>query len=281
MPDLQHFILTRFNLRLWSQDKNGDPVRSREWLENRFELFEKYCLPSVANQSCKDFTWIILLDSRTVEEFKKRIEDDRDRCPQIVPVYVEPAEGQNFAKIFQSSVVERLNGERVITTYLDNDDALDVHFVEDLQKRAAVLTDSIFISYSSGFQYFTEFGLLMKIHYRRNHFISVIESGNPETVKTIYGYGSHYYIEKIPGVQIEYVNGYPSWCEVIHKRNMGNDAYFFWGTRMVQDNQTLIRDFAIDVVPQHGFALYAFKFIPRYIKVFFLRVKYFFFGRRW
>ena len=146
MPDLQHFILTRFNLRLWSQDKNGDPVRSREWLENRFELFEKYCLPSVANQSCKDFTWIILLDSRTVEEFKKRIEDDRDRCPQIVPVYVEPAEGQNFAKIFQSSVVERLNGERVITTYLDNDDALDVHFVEDLQKRAAVLTDSIFIS---------------------------------------------------------------------------------------------------------------------------------------
>ncbi len=281
MSGIQHFILTRFNLRLWRHDKNGDPVRNREWLENRFELFEKYCLPSIVNQTCKDFIWIILFDSRTPEEFKKRIEIDQNRCPQITPVYVEPNEGQNYAKVFQSSVVKCLNGGRIISTYLDNDDALDIHFIGDLQKRAADLTDGTFISYSSGFQYFTEFGLLMKIHYRRNHFVSVVESGDPETVKTIYGYGSHYYIEKIPGVQIEYVDGCPTWCEVIHKRNMGNDAYFIWGTRMVQDEQTLIRDFAVDEVPHHSFALYAFKFIPRYIKVFFRRVKYYLFGRKW
>ena len=48
---LQHFVLTRFNMRLKSFDKycewrGGDPA----YLEKRFELFERYCLPSMKAQ---------------------------------------------------------------------------------------------------------------------------------------------------------------------------------------------------------------------------------------
>lgn len=48
--ELQHFLLTRFNLLLWRQDKEGGKVRTTKWLEHRFLLFEKYCLPSIKNK---------------------------------------------------------------------------------------------------------------------------------------------------------------------------------------------------------------------------------------
>jgi Protein of unknown function (DUF3118). len=281
MTSLQHFILTRFNIRIWRQDKSGNAVRTREWLENRCVLFEKYCLPSITHQTCKDFQWIVLFDDKTPEEFRKRIRDYQVQCPQLLPVFVAPEDGRDFGKIFRSVVLEHLSGRRVITTYLDNDDALDIHFVEDLQKRASGLADGTFVYYTNGYQYFTEFGLLLRINYRRNHFVSVIETGTAETVKTIFGYGSHYYIDKIPGAAIKYVEDRPLWCEVIHPRNMGNDAYFLLGAKMMRDEQILRRDFNIDETTCHGLALYAFRFIPRFFVVFFRRIKYFLFGRKW
>lgn len=277
----QHFILTRFNLRLWHKDKHREKVRTLEWLENRFELFEKYCLPSLAGQTCQDFVWIVLFDSQTPEAFKKRIEACRGRCPQLTPIFVDPVEGRNFGRIFRKAVLDRMDADRVVTTYLDNDDALDVHFVEDLRRRAEDLADGTFVFYTNGYQYFTEFGLLLRVRYRRNHFVSVVEAGTPETMKTVFGYGSHYYIEKIPGVRIEYVPDSPLWCEVIHRRNMGNDAYFLFGTKMVRDGETLRRDFAVDETSRAGAGLYLFRFLPRYVAVFFRRIGYFFFGRKW
>ena len=63
---LQHFILTRFNILLWRQDKKGSKVRTTKWLEHRFSLFEKYCLPSIKNQTYQKFEWIVLFDSMTL-----------------------------------------------------------------------------------------------------------------------------------------------------------------------------------------------------------------------
>ncbi len=277
---VNHFILTRFNLRLWRQDKNGSPVRTAEWLEHRFALFERYCLPSVTAQSCKDFQWIVLFDSKTPEASRERIEGYRAQCPQLVPVFVEPENGRYFANIFRGEVSKRLNADRVITTYLDNDDALAVGFVEDVQRRAAELPDGTFISYVDGYQYYTDHSYVMRIHYPRNHFVSVVESGNPLTLKTIYGYGSHYYLDSISGSKIERVSSFPLWCEVIHDRNMGNDAYFLHA-KMMSNTELMRREFAVDVTVNRGAGLYLFHFLPRYVKTFFKRVGYKLFGRKW
>ena len=311
---VNHFILTRFNLRLWRQDKNGSPVRTVEWLEHRFALFEKYCLPSVAAQSCKDFQWIVLFDSKTPEAFRERIDGYRAQCPQLVPVFVESENGRFFAEVFRSEVCRLLRPlrqaqgpaqqptlkqaqgpaqqptlkqaqgpaqqPRVLTTYLDNDDALAVGFVEDVQKRAAEFPDGTFISYTDGYQYYTDHSYVMWIHYPRNHFVSVVESGNPLILKTIYGYGSHYYIDNIPGSRIECVTSCPLWCEVIHDRNMGNDAYFLHA-KMMSDPELMRRDFAVDVTVKSSSGLYLFHFLPRYAKTLFKRVGYKLFGRKW
>ena len=56
------FVITRFNLRLWSKDKHNRPTLSKEWLEQRFDLFEKYCYTSVMHQSSQNFLWVCLFD---------------------------------------------------------------------------------------------------------------------------------------------------------------------------------------------------------------------------
>ena len=300
-----HFILTRFNLLLWNKDKEGHKVRSKQWLEHRFALFERYCLPSIKHQTCQDFEWVVLFDSSTPERFKERIAEYQQECKQLIPVYVEPERGRFFSEIFRQEVEKRLISKqnnnyqelensrigitskrtedsklRVLTTYLDNDDALNVRFVEDIQQRAATLSDETFINFTVGYQFYTDYKYLMRIHYPRNHFMSVVENGNPATVKTIYGYGSHYYIEKIEGVKIENVKNLPMWCEVIHEKNMGNDAYFL-KAKMVRDAEILQREFAIDETIKAGIGLYLFRFLPRYLKTFVRRIGYRLFGRKW
>ena len=175
--NIQHFILTRFNLLLWNKDKNGNKVRTKGWLVHRYALFEQYCLPSIKNQTCQNFEWIVLFDSTTPEEYKKKIEEYTVECPQLIPIYVKPEGGPYFAQIFRDEVTKRLEGNRVLTTYLDNDDALSIHFVEDLQKRVELLNNGTFINYVDGYQYYTDYKYVMHIHYPRNHFMSVVEEG--------------------------------------------------------------------------------------------------------
>lgn len=278
---IQHFILTRFNLRLWNRDKSGSSVRTREWLEHRFSLFERYCLPSIIGQTCHDFTWIVLFDSQTPDEYKSRVGGYLKLCPQLVPIYVSPQEGRYFAQIFGDEVRKRVVASaRVLSTYLDNDDALSVHFVEDIQRRTEKLRDGTFITYNDGYQYFMDYHYVMRIHYPRNHFVSVVEKNDLSQVRTIYGFGSHYYLVKIPGVKIEQVSGARMWCEVIHEKNMGNDAYFLHAA-MEKDGALLQREFSIDVPTEHGLFLYLFRFLPRYAMTFIRRVRNRLFGRKW
>lgn len=279
--ELQHFLLTRFNIMLWRQDKEGKNVRTTKWLDHRFSLFEKYCLPSVKNQTYQDFEWIVLFDSMTPDSFKERIESYRQDCPQLIPVFVEPENGWRFAEIFRDEIVKRLKAKRVISTYLDNDDALNKRFVEDLRQRALEASDETFFYYNEGYQLYTGYNYMMKIHYPRNHFVSVVEDGNPSTVKGIFGYGGHYHIDKIEGVKIEHVKTEPMWCEVVHEKNMINDANFFIGTKMVRDSELLRREFAIDETVRTGIVIYVFRFLPRYCRTFVKRAKSKLFGRKW
>ena len=245
-------------------------------------------MPSVAAQSCKDFLWIVLFDSKTPEVYRDRIEGYRVQCPQLIPVFVGQENGRFFAEVFRDEVCRLLrqaqqpaqNPSRVLTTYLDNDDALAVGFVEDVQRRSAELKYGTFISYIDGYQYYTDKSYVMRIHYPRNHFVSVVESGNLLTLKTVYGYGSHYYLDNIPGSKIERVASCPLWCEVIHDRNMGNDAYFLYA-KMMSDPEMMRRDFAVDVTVKNGAGLYIFHFLPRYVRTFVRRVGYKLFGRKW
>ena len=190
------------------------------------------------------------------------------------PVFVEPENGWRFAEIFRTEIIKRLNAKRVISTYLDNDDALNVRFVEDIQQRVASMKDGTFINYDDGYQYYADDKFMMRVHYPTNLFISVVENSNAATVKGIFGYGGHAAIKKIEGAKIECVKNLRMWCEVVHEKNVMNDAKFLT-VNMVKDENVLKREFAINDIIEYGLGVYFCKFIPRYLKTFVWRTKYY------
>lgn len=232
-------------------------------------------MPSIKNQTCQNFEWIVLFDSMTPDSFKERIASYQSECPQLIPVFVEPENGRYFADIFRKEIVKRLKAKRVISTYLDNDDALNIGFVEDLQHRALFVNNGTFFYYDEGYQYYTEDQFMMQIRYPRNHFVSVVEDGDATTVKGVFGHGRHYYIDSIEGAKIEHIKTIPMWCEVVHEKNILNDANFILHTKMVCDENRLRQEFAIDETVRYGMDIYLCRFVPRYIKTFERRAKRF------
>jgi hypothetical protein len=72
----KHFLLTRFNVKTkWKTTKNGEETLTEKWLSHRFDLFEKFCYPSVRNQKNQGFRWLVFFDINTPTPYKERISD--------------------------------------------------------------------------------------------------------------------------------------------------------------------------------------------------------------
>ncbi len=250
--NIHKYILTRFNLTLWQTDKNSNNTQTAEWLEQRFRLFEQFTLPSVLNQTDKNFKWIVLFSSETPIKYKSRIDEIRSRCPQFRAIGVAPGQSAIFGQIFKE-VIENDLGDKaegiVSTTYLDNDDALSVHYMEMIHNLIStnynkIIAQTSIINFRFGCQYFTEHKVASKASYKRNHFITLAEPLGSNSIKTVFGYGSHYYIDKHNGIN-KIINTKPAmWLEVIHDKNVINDVRTSIHTRII-GSEMLLRTFGV------------------------------------
>ena len=59
---IKHIVITRFNLKIWQKDKSNKTTLGEDWMEERFNLFERFCFPSLMHQSDKNFRWLCLFD---------------------------------------------------------------------------------------------------------------------------------------------------------------------------------------------------------------------------
>ena len=250
--NIHKYILTRFNLTLWQTDKNSSNTQTAEWLEQRFRLFEQFTLPSVLNQTDKNFKWIVLFSSETPIKYKSRIDEIRSRCPQFRAIGVAPGQSAIFGQIFKE-VIENDLGDKaegiVSTTYLDNDDALSVHYMETIQNLIStnynkIIAQTTIINFRFGCQYFTEHKVASKASYKRNHFITLAEPLGSNSIKTVFGYGSHYYIGKHNGIRQIAVEKIDMWLEVIHDKNVINDVRMSIHTRII-GSEMLLRTFGV------------------------------------
>ena len=207
-----HAILTRFNLATPGQEST---LRNRMgWLERRFDLFEQYCLPSMAAQTERNFRWIVLFDENTPQAFRDRIDADRRIC-DFIPHFTGlfPAEG--WLQAVREHVIEP--SEWLLTTRLDNDDALSLDHVMRLHtavsgrppRRGA-------FNFTRG--YILDGGRLYALEHPRNAFFSWLEPFDPDarTASSI----AHMKIDQHgPVVQIP---GPGAWLQVIHGENVSN-----------------------------------------------------------
>ena len=260
-----HYLLTRFNLALWQEDKNGHTIDRGEWLRKRLELFETYCLPSVTGQSCQDFRWVLLVDADTPADLRERIKAYRNVCAQIKFVAVKAEYACRFADIFRQVVMVDVkqkgwnDGDICLTTYLDNDDCIAKTFVERVQKECREFNlctnQKRFLSFDYGLQTFTQLNhFSTRINYPNNHFLSLAEclpsaESALSSIRTCYGFGSHFLLEKHGLARVAHINNreQPMWIELIHEENVDNDVKMTLDTHVVKDKGLLRREFSLDI----------------------------------
>lgn len=289
---LHHFILTRFNLPLWTEDKNGSHIDRAKWLEERLDLFETYCLPSIKNQSCLDFTWILLCDENTPVGYRDRIKVYKEQCPQIELIQVEEGYAWEFPRIFSDVVTSILeergakDGDLCLTTYLDNDDSLHKDYVEQLHQICSDIVCDSFVSFDYGLQYFTELNMATRVIYPNNHFMTFVERVhesasalapasdlkplNSEALKpllpvsTCYGFGSHFLLEKY-GIPVRHISDKdnPMWVEVVHKDNVDNDVKMTLDTEIINDADVLRNVYSLNIILSNARCAYGLRVLAQ------------------
>lgn len=214
MKSFNHFILTRFNVRVdYSNSRTGlDP----EWLNHRFKLFEQFCYPSICEQSNQNFKWLVFFDSQTPDIFKSKVKEYSE-WKNFIPVYVEHHTSQVNRAIVLSNLTNE--SEYLITTRIDNDDAICKNFVQMIQEN---FNEQEFEFTNFTYGYVWHKSRLYSFKYLKNPFISLTERINELTVdgfKTVFC-GDHTQLSSM-GL-ITQIKTKPAWLQVIHEKNVSN-----------------------------------------------------------
>lgn len=220
MASFDHILLTRFNAR-WSARTASHPGTDPAWLGPRFDLFEKFCLPSVNGQSNQRFKWIVLLDTATPSVFKERIWAHSRMFPNLIPVFIDFAFPEGHCPDALKEIVRRHVSGRpshLITTRLDNDDAVCKQYIDIIQSRFHGQHLRA-INFVLGYQLFE--GNLYIDFSIGNHFITLIEDFDPESFHTVFGRHHGKLDELAP---VDKILAKPAWLEVVHGRNKANSC---------------------------------------------------------
>jgi hypothetical protein len=206
---LTHVLLTRFNLPSRGHESL---VRAREnWLRDRVGLFERYCLPSVLAQSSRSFTWLVYFDPQSPPWLLAWLREHGDRG-HFVPLLREEVPRANLLADIRAACPHP-RGD-LLTTNLDNDDALAVDFVERVQ-RAPVAGRPTAVYLGTGLIVRGE--RLYRRTDRHNAFCSVRSAWTDPV--TCWADWHNLLPRQMPAVVL---GGEPGWLQVVHGANVSN-----------------------------------------------------------
>ena len=210
----KHIFLTRFNLQFESDTTiHVHP----QWLDERFRLFEQYCLPSIIQQTNHNFKWIILASDDTPTIYQDRLLKYSQEYSFIDIIFCPY---YNDINELYKSIGEKyaIGYDFLLSTRIDNDDMLSSYFVETLQ---SYLQDmqlrKCIITFPYGIQWFEEENMTFRVKYDKNHFLSFLEPSS--CIKTSLGVNH-------PTVSTQDMTPIMTrdlWCEIVHHNNISNN----------------------------------------------------------
>lgn len=216
---IQHFIITRFNVQIYP--KPFELRLYKDWLLLRFDLFQRFCLPSILSQKTKDFTWLVLFDARTPPFFLNLIKAYA-RKNLFVPVFCESH--ADLVPSVVNAIGQRLRPETrwLLTTRFDNDDALAVHFntvlhsfAEQYDQQRLEQQQRVYLNLHNGLQWHE--GVVYDFKDPCNAFVSLLEPA--VDIKTVFWVG-HPNISKV--ADVAQIFAAPLWLQTIHDFNVYN-----------------------------------------------------------
>jgi hypothetical protein len=214
-----HYLITRFNVPVknWDRDKAGQPVLDDAWMHSRLDLFRRYCVPGVANQTNRNFTWLIYCDKLTSQTYLNEIYKAISGVPNVMVRQVSHFEElmTDLRQLFST-----VPTPYVISSRVDNDDSLGPTYIHEVQKHF-VEHDKRIINFLQGVLYDTHRGVLTEIRKSHlNHYGSLIEELKPDTgTITIMGYphGRPPEGSTVTDIDLRF-----AWLKIIHERNMAS-----------------------------------------------------------
>jgi hypothetical protein len=252
--DFSHFLLTQFNLKHFPES-SGKPFNSWiNWTRNRIELFKNFCLPSILNQSNKEFAWLIFFDKDTPDEFHSFIKQLESH--QFIRIhYLNGMEDFFLSYMKEVKKYLRPSDKWVITTRLDNDDMLHRDAMRVIQQNFIPRNDFI-ISLASGYVLDTNRRTLAHYYYPMSPFITLVEyvSDCPRGifVKPHTQWSNlRLFVFKEICLEIfrptqrnsRFILKQPMWVQTFHKKNLSNS--FYRGLPVLRSKE--LSDFGVDV----------------------------------
>jgi hypothetical protein len=212
MATFLHLILTRFNLPMIEADLDEG------WLRYRLDLFRRFTLPSVETQTATSFRWLVLVDPASppwlLDELASSLDDERY---EVVPMTRLGEVGPLALR--QIDAHADPGTTHLLTTRLDNDDALAVDFVAAIQRGFSEQSFE-FLNFPSGAQLAN--GRVRLVPHRANPFITLVERLVPGAVPRGAYLCSH--MEIAAHGPVRQLRTHPMWLQVIHDRNLDTRA---------------------------------------------------------
>lgn len=240
--DFRHYLLTRFNLPLSSRkDGMGIDVCGEEYLAYRFKIFEDSCLPSVKNQSCQNFKWLVLFDSNTPRAYKDRAEAWNQEYPNLIPCFLDvdlyggltPASANSVFDVdndesmlqitreFISDILDDLQEASTrwcVTTRLDSDDAIHRDLIKTIQRLFLENPQESVIDFVASYKYVPEEHIVYRYRLKNGHFITLAEAPGRKHRSVLFC--NHLKIDQF--VPVQHIYGLPLQLELIHGGNVVN-----------------------------------------------------------
>jgi hypothetical protein len=138
---LWHVVITRFSYRHTATlaGLNGvlvsllrrDPLQPKR-LGFRYSLFELTCLPSLLGQTEQNFDWFIIVDRDLPQKWRDRLEALIGSRARTYLYEYDPSEDLTGTQWLMPYAPPQAS--QLLTTLLDDDDALPSHFIEKMQR---------------------------------------------------------------------------------------------------------------------------------------------------
>ncbi|GAB3219687.1 hypothetical protein J0A67_04875 [Algoriphagus aestuariicola] len=220
--DFKHILFTRFNIYYKTKmaQKGFDP---EFWLLERFEIFRKYCFPSVVKQSNLNFTWMIYVDSETTPAVYNSLKELITPYPFILLV---KRKFSHFSlKLVINEDIHQYFGQEfgyLISSRVDTDDMLHWDYIQSVQQRFN-FQDYEALNFNKGLVYDIETGVSSTKYHFYNAFISLVEKRKTDGFLTVF-YKLHINYSDDPK-KTEIKNQIPMWCVTVHGLNVSTSFY--------------------------------------------------------
>ena len=165
---MKHILLTKFAVKFAADNPRTRFEANDSWIDERMNLFQKYCLPSVKAQTFKDFDWWIIA-SPNFRNFDK-VQNELEKYGKILWTDAPWRDGLSEVGPLLETYYKDVGW--ICTTRLDSDDIISNDFMLNIHEGAT--EKEAWLSFYLGYYLYGESVSLARVN--PNQFISYVEN---------------------------------------------------------------------------------------------------------